>query len=533
MPELTRRAADIGLAMTALGLFSPQSRSVAAASPRFGGALTFGLFPEPTTLSALDNSFGTRVCTKVTEGLLQYDFDFNPQPQLATAWSISPDGLQYSFDLRRAVKWHDGRDFTSDDVAFSILTLKQVHPRRRSTFANVVEVRTPDPHRAIVVLSQPAPYLLASLAAGSAPIVPKHIYDGGNVSANPNNMHPIGTGPFLFKEWIRGSHIILERNPNYWDSAKPYLDRIVFRIILDAGARAAALETGEIDLSGDTPVSIPDLERLKTLPFLEIETHGYEASGNLQQIFFNLDSQYLRDLKVRQAIAHVIDLDVILKTIWYGYGKPSPTAISPALAQFHDPSIKAYAADLPLAQRLLDEAGYPLGAGGERFSLDIVYNPNNSKDFNSRLADYLKQALNKIGVRGNIRSYDFGSYVKTIYADRKFDIDVETFTNGFDPTDGVQRGYWSKSFKIGLGFSNASHYASPTADRLLEAAAVEADIARRIQLYKEFQRVVHDDLPSVNLIAFDSFTVSNKRVKNHTLTSDGLSANFAEVFIDR
>ena len=119
------------------------------------------------------------------------------------------------------MKFHDGKPFTSADVAYSIQLLKTVHPRGRNTFANVTEVKTPDPLTAVIELSKPAPYLIKALTAAEAPMMPRHIYEGTDPLANPNGNAPIGTGPYKFKEWVRGSHIIYERNPDYWDAPKP------------------------------------------------------------------------------------------------------------------------------------------------------------------------------------------------------------------------------------------------------------------------------------------------------------------------
>jgi peptide/nickel transport system substrate-binding protein len=524
MTRATRRCALATIA--ALAICPPSD-----AQPQHGGTLRFVVEPEPSTLVSIDNSFGaaSKISPKITEGLLTYDFDLHPKPQLAVAWSISPDGLSYTFKLRPGVRWHDGQNFTADDVAFSILTLKRTHPRGRGTFAGVTEVTTPDPLTAVIVLSKPAPYLISALAAGEAPIVPRHIYEGADISANPNNTHPVGTGPFIFREWVKGSHIILDRNPDYWDKPKPYLDRVIIRFIPDSGARAAAFESKEVDLGGDTPVPLADLERIKAIPFLGIETRGYRYTGNQSQLVYNLDSKPLGDLRVRQAIAHAIDLKALLATAWYGYGRVSPSAISPALEEFHDASIKPYAYDLALAARLLDEAGCPKGTDGKRFSLRLTFNPYN--DGNRRSAEYIKQALGRLGIDAPLSAYDFAAFVKTVYTDRAFDIEVEQLSNTFDPTIGIQRVYWSKNFKPGLGFSNGAHYASTTADHLLEAAAIEPDPALRRDLFIRFQKVAYDDLPLLDLVAFDTVTVFNRRVHDHTVTADGLNANFADVYL--
>ena len=221
-----------------------------AADPQPGGTLNLVLNYEPPALIALTTvaTPALSVSAKVTEGLLSYDFDLNPQPQLATQWEVSSDGLRYTFHLRPNVKWHDGQDFTSADVAFSIELLKKVHPRASSTFANVTKVETPDALTAVLVLSKPAPYLIKAFAAAESPIVPKHIYEGTDPLTNPHNNAPIGTGPYIFDKWVRGSYILYKRNPHYWDQNRPYLDQLVVKFIPDAAARSVAFETGDADL---------------------------------------------------------------------------------------------------------------------------------------------------------------------------------------------------------------------------------------------------------------------------------------------
>jgi peptide/nickel transport system substrate-binding protein len=522
------------LLSTAATLLPSIKASAADEKPQAGGTLNFIVEPEPPTILALAHTAGgtQKVSPKITEGLLTYDFDLKPRPQLATEWSISDDGLAYTFKLRPNVKWHDGRDFTADDVAYSIELLKQVHPRGRGTFANVTKVETPDPLTAVIRLSKPAPYLLTALYAAESPIVPKHVYETtkiADVPTSPNGSAPIGTGPFVFKEWVRGSHIILERNPNYWDEGKPYLDQIVVRFVPDGAARAAGFETGEFDIGGDNPIPLSDLERIKALPNIGTDSRGYQTKGDQTQLIFNLDNQYLKDVRVRRAIAHAIDLNVILNTVWYGYGHVSPTPISTFLPHYQDPSIKPYAFDLEAAETLLDEAGYRRDAAGVRFQLRLTHNSYN-EGF-KRVAEYLKQNLARIGITATIDSYDFSTYIKKVYTDRAFDLTAEYLGSQFDPTLGVQRIYWSKNFKIGLPFSNASHYGNPEVDRLLEAASVEIDDEKRRQEFNAFQKIIAEDVPVVNLISLENVTVFNKRVKNHTTGAEGVQSNFADVFI--
>jgi len=520
--------------LQALALGALMASSLLGASqaePARGGTLRFLVEQEPTTLVTIAHTAGasTRISPKVTEGLLTYGFDFKPQPALATEWSASPDDLTYNFKLRPGVKWHDGKDFTAADVAYSIDLLKKFHPRGRATFASVTQVDTPDPLTAIIRLSKPAPYLLTALDASESPIVAKHIYEGTDPLTNKNASAPIGTGPFLFKEWVKGSHIILDRNPDYWDKGKPYLDRVVVRFIADKGARSAAFETGELDIGGGPPVPQSDLARLQALPTLGSETRGYEYNGNMTQLYFNYDNPVFKDKRVRQAIAHAIDVNLLLETVYFGYGKLAPTAISSNLAALSDPSIKPYKYDPALSGKLLDEAGFPKKANGTRLSLRLYANPYNYQ----ASGDFVKQALTKIGIAVDFQFFDFSTYIQKTYTGREFDLTLESLSNTFDPTPGVQRALWSKNFKVGLPFSNASHYENPAVDKLLEDAAVEPDPAKRKEIWFAFQKLIYDDVAAIHLIAPDGVTLFARRVKNHTLGVTGVNASFADVYFEK
>lgn len=522
---LTRRGFS-RLAIVAGGLPIIGARA-AGAEPKRGGTLTFVLEQEPTTLVAATTTDNvTKVSAKVTDGLLTYDFNLNPMPQLATAWSISPAGLRYTFKLRQGVKWHDGQDFTAADVAFSISLLRQAHPRGRSTFAPVVNVETPDPHTAILVLSKPAPYLLHALYADESPIVPKHAYAGTTPQASPNASAPIGTGPFRFKHWERGSYIEFERNPSYWDQPKPYIDRIVFRVVNDAAARTVLFETGEADLGGEGAVQLSELSRIKKLPHIGFETRGFAYYSGVRRLEFNLDNPYFAEPRVRRAIAHAIDREMLLQTVWYGYGDIVYGPISPALPAFYTDDLPRYPHDPRRANDLLDAAKLPRRADGTRFKVALDYRPWTEGD--KRTADYLRQALIRVGIDASVRSQDFAAYVKRVYTDRAFDFAANSMTNTFDPTIGVQRLYWSKNFKPGVPFSNASHYINPALDRVLEAAAVEIDPVKRRADFETVQETVARDLPDINFLTDYHYALFNRRLFDHTTHATGISSNLAD-----
>jgi peptide/nickel transport system substrate-binding protein len=254
---MNRRQTLLSLAAgAALLALAPQAGAQAPGdTPRPGGTLRFVMKYEPPTLSSINNTSTPLTSGKIFDGLVTYDFDLNPKAQLATSWTVSPDGLKYVFKLREGVTWHDGKPFTSADAAFSILRLKAGHPRGRATFANVEQANTPDPLTLELILSKPAPFLMVALGPSESPIVPKHLYEGVDVATPPGPALLIGTGPFVLKEWNRGSHVVLERNPNYWDKPKPYLDRVVIRFgdqeLYPAPAGPAELDALTAYLHGD------------------------------------------------------------------------------------------------------------------------------------------------------------------------------------------------------------------------------------------------------------------------------------------
>lgn len=529
-----RRTVVVGTAMAAAGMTGllPTSsiRAESPPVPKRGGTVNVLLFADPPSLVTAGNSSGPSklVSSKIIEGLLAYDFDLNPQPRLATSWTVSDDKREFSFALRRGVKWHDGRDFTSEDVAFSIRLAAEIRPTGRVIFKDVSEIGTPDPHTVTIRLSQPNPALLAMLSGVETAILPRHLYEGKDYFSNPVNANPIGTGPFVFKEWVRGSHIRLDRNPDYWDQPKPYVDRLILKIIGNTASAAAAFETGEIDIGYNNPIPLTDIDRFRSLSNIGIEKRGYETSGDWTNLLFNLENQYLRHEKVRRAIAHAIDRKVVLNVGWYGHGRITATPIGPSLARYVADDVPLYAFDPAIADRLLDEAGFPRGAGGNRFALTL--DPLPATESFRNVANYIRQALGKVGIVVTIRTQEFAAYIKRVYTDRDFDFAYAWLITGPDPS-GIQKYYWSKNFKRGVPFSNAPRYENAEFDRALEAGAVEPDERKRIAYYQEAQRIIARDLPTLELLAPSLYTIHSRKVRGHTFDADGVQGNFANLFI--
>lgn len=531
MFSITRRQLmTYGAAVAGTALLTSRGWS----EPQRGGTLVIAENPEPVLLTSalVSNRSTNNISPKIFDGLASYDLEtLQPQPQLAESWETSADGKTITFHLRHGVKWHDGKPFTSADVEYTIKEiLLKFHSRGQQIFGRVDEIETPDEHTVILKLSDPAPFLLFGLSSWITAIMPKHIYEGTDIRTNPANTAPIGTGPFKFSQWERGVYLRLARNEEYWDQPKPYVDQVIYRFLPDASSRVAALEAEDVLVVAESQVPGSDFERLKSIPYLQIDTSGYAMTAATQFFQFNLDKPLFQDIRVRRALAHAIDRDFIVRNIWYGYGHALNTPISPVLKTFHNPETKGYEFSIEKAEALLDEAGHPRGADGIRFS--IIHDAAQNGEQYPRTAEYIRDALGKVGIRVEVRISDFASFTKRVYTDRDFET-ANYFTScGPDPVIGVQRIYWSQAFVPGVSYSNGSHYASPEMDRVVEAAQIETDPAKRRELYNDFQRIAMEDIPEIPLVGIEQVTVLNKRLKNFVYLADGVKANFADAYIE-
>ncbi|MBV5294599.1 MAG: ABC transporter substrate-binding protein [Curvibacter lanceolatus] len=530
LPQLNRRLLALLLAALPLaGASLSASAQGSTAKPQSGGTLTLATDLEPPSLvSFLDTNTRIRnISAKIVEGLLRYDSQFKPQPLLATSWSVSPDGLRYTFKLRPGVKWHDGKDFTAADVRFSLLAQKKQGPRGRITLANLERVDTPDPLTAVLVLSKPTPFLLKSLSSAELPIVPAHRYTEADPLTSPNQSAPIGTGPFVFAEWVRGSHLLLKKNPHYWQAGKPHLDRAVIKFIGDRAGIVAALEAGEIDVA--TNINLADLDRLAQNPKVQVDDSYDGFLNNAAFLEFNVEHPILAKPEVRQAIAHAIDRNALRTTVYYKRAEVVNSPVPSVLSSYYDDSTFQYGYDVARANQLLDQAGYPRQANGQRFALRITNIPG--ADF-KRSSEFLRNALGRVGIKAELQDGDMASFFKRVYTARDFDLNINGLGRLFDPIVGVQRIYWSDGIKNPLIWINAAHYNNPQVDELFRQAAVEVDEGKRAGQFKQIQQIVGRELPVYPLVTVPGPSALNKRVHNFFNSIDLHAGDWSDAWVE-
>ncbi len=523
--------AGLGIGLKASGLASLAGWAGASlAQGDAGGTLRWALTPEPPTLVTAFNSsqMVQQISAKMMDGLVAYDRKLDPMPALATSWTVSDDGRSVTFKLRDGVKWHDGTPFTSADVKYTFEEiLKKHHPRGRATFANLESVETPDKLTAVFKLSKPSAYMMAALSASESPVLPKHLYEKGDPTTSPQLAAPVGTGPFKFAEWQRGKFIRLVKNPDYWVKGQPHFDALIVRFIPDAGARAVALETGELDVSGGDPVPLADLKRLDALPSLDVTTEGYSMFGAMYYLEFNMRDPQFKDVRVRQAIAHAIDRDFVAKNTWFGYATPATGPISNKQPKFYTDNVPKYPFNTKRAEELLDQAGFPRQAGGIRFK--ISHDPASGSEEYRRFGEYFKQAMKTIGIDVELRVSDSATYQRRVWPDNAYQTTSYGIFTMPDPTIGLQRVYWSKNIKKGVPYSNGSGYTSADMDALLEAGQTERDPAKRREIFNKVQAVAMTDLPIIPIINRSHTSVYNKRLAHFTDDVEGVFGTFASV----
>ncbi|HEY0525267.1 MAG TPA: ABC transporter substrate-binding protein [Stellaceae bacterium] len=513
--KLTRRDALRSAAAfgAAVGLFP---RVLAAQeTPRRGGVLTVQLNGEQRILNpALRASTGVYIVTsKIMEALVDLDGAGKPTPTLATGWDAAPDGKTITFKLRDGVTWHDGKPFTSADVQYTALEMWKKHLNYGTQLQQYLEaVETPDMLTAVFRYAQPMPLdLLLRALCDLGYIAPRHVFEGTNVLENPANTAPIGTGPFKFVQYERGQYVIAERNPNYWRKEYPYLDRVVWRFILDKAAAAAALETGQVQLSTYNALSLADLDRLKSDPRFTVSSRGLEANAFNNTLEFNTRRKELSDVRVRRAIAHAIDVPFFIENFLYGQGKPATGPIPSSSTEFYPGGEPPYPFDKKRAEALLDEAGYKRGAGGTRFSLKLV--PIMNGEDVPLLATFIQQSLQAVGIKVDIVQLDQAGALTTVYRDWNFDLASGWHQYRGDPAVSTTVWYRSGSPK-GAPWTNQWGWQSDKVDQLVDRAAAELDPAKRKALYAEWVKAVNQEIPVWMITERQFFSATSKRLRN-------------------
>ena len=513
-PGLNRR--DLGRLAAGLGV-AGLLPGTARAAPRRGGTLTAALPYDLDTLNPYATGFLGDVQACVIEGLLAPNEHAEYVPVLAAQVptvengliKIAPDGktMSITYRLRPGVTWHDGAPFTSDDVRFTWMAIKDPKfiGEGKDGTQDIDSIDTPDPLTAVVNYHTVTPTFPSTLF--SVGILPAHLLEGKNLNADPWLDKPVGTGPFMVTEFRRGQYVIVDRNPNYWrrDEAGallPYLDRIVFKPIADQTAMITQLKAREVQFAYTVPY--PQAPQIKAMPDMDVIENRILS---WQYLTFNFRNPLLQDLAVRQAIATAINKTAICRALG-GYPYAVKSVVVPTFA-YYDPDTPDHAFDPAKAGAILQAAGYVPGSdgvrarGGTRLSLRITCQAGLTAD---EIAEQIiVQNLKAIGIEA-VTDNKSGVALREARYKGGYDLLYARWLTSASPNYSVF--YGSKGALNGMGYNN------PELDDVLDRVEHTMGDAERKQLFKEMQRIIATDLPTVPTTSNVNLIAVTKKLKN-------------------
>lgn len=463
------------------------------------------------------------VMNNIFEGLVRYKPGTTEiEPWLATSWDVSSDGLSWTFHLRQGVKFHDGTPFNADAVVFSYERQRDPeHPFHKYgkweywgwCFSEIAKTEKVDDYTVKITLSRPFSPFISTMAMFTAYVVsPTNCEKWGDQWF----AHPVGTGPFKFVEWVKGDHITLEKNQDYWGE-KAKIDKLIFKVIPDASQRFLALQKGEVQ--GIEFPNPDDLSKIEQDPNLAILS---QAGLNVGYLAMNVGEDTpgfqkpFGDVRVRQAINYAINKKAIVDQLYKGTAVVAKNPIPPTLWGYND-AIQDYEYNPTKAKELLKEAGYPNGFKTQLWAMPVsrpyMFDPQ-------KIATAIQADLKAVGIDAEIVSYDWGTYLqKTENGEHPMAL-LGWTADYADPDNFLYVLLDSDSATIGSA-GNIAFYRNPEVHRLNIEAQKEPDQAKRAELYKQVQQIVHNDAPWVPLAHAKQILVFNKKVQGFVLYPTG------------
>lgn len=442
-------------------------------------SVVIGMTLEPPTLdptSGAAQAIREVVLQNIFEGLVAMDRTGKIVPALAESWTVSADGLTYTFKLRPNARFHDGTPFSARDVKFSFE--RAVAPdstnAQRWIFTPIAGIEALDPVTVTITLKQPTANFVYGLAWGDAIIV-------SPATAADNKTRPVGTGPFKFARWNRGDRLEFERNAEYW-GPKPALAKAVFRFIGDPQAQVAALRAGDIDAF--TNLSAPEaIPQLKADPKLKVTLGKTEGETILA---INNAKAPFSDVRVRQAIAHVLDRKTIALGV-YGFDLDYIGSHFSPLHPAYVDLTSTYPVDIAKAKSLLAAAGFPNG-----FSCTLRLPP---PAYARRGGEIIAALLAQIGINASIEPLEFPQWLERVFRGKDFDLTVIAHTEPLDIGNYARDDYYFQ-------------YKNPEFKALMARIDVTIDEAERNKLYGDAQRMLARDAVNGFLFILPKLTVT-------------------------
>lgn len=467
--------------------------------------ITIAISSEPKRLNPLflSDFISYSISGLIFNGLTKFDKDMNFIGDLAESWDILKDGHEIIFHLRKNVFWHDGVEFTADDVVFTYETLisPETASHLSSQFGPVKELRVIDKHTISISYFKPYGSALESWTIG---IIPKHVFQNRDVKSSFFDESPVGTGPYKMKEWIHGQKIWLESYENY-HRGKPRIKNIILRIIPDTTTQFLELRSGAIDMMELSPVQFNYIQDSNFIKY---------RAGSFRYGFLglNLIDKRFNDKRVRQAISYAIDKDSIINSVLSGLGSRS-TGPYPPEAWYYSPGAKYFEYNPEKAIDLLKQAGWKMNKDGifqkDANLLSFTIFTNYESKENIKSAQIIQDNLKAIGIDTKILTFEWQAFRHNIINRHQFEAIVLTRAYLWDPDI---YDLWHSS-KTGEGEWNFLSYKNSLVDELLEKGRTTVKMSERRFIYNKIHEILAEEQPCIFLYNADLIFVANKKIK--------------------
>lgn len=433
--------------------------------------------------------------------------DLQTVGDVAASWVPAEDGRVWVLKIKRGVRWHDGKPFTAEDVKFTLEAIVNPNVRAlyRSALRGLRRVDVIDEHTARVEFGDPFPSFPIVVGWWIVPMAPKHLLDGKDLNdLSDFAQNPVGTGPFRLKEVVKGSHVLVEANPNYhW--GPPKLKNIVFKILPDINTVMAQLRAGELDLA---QVEAIHRDAMRGVPHLQ-----FRITEQPSAFFIALNNTRwpFTDKRVRQAMMYGLNREAMISQIYKG---TTPIATGPyarAFGPFYDKSLKPYPFDLSRAKALLAEAGFRPGPDGvlqrEGRPLTFELMVDRGNPVREQIALFAQQSWKELGANVKLAAEEWSVFVRRGNM-QPGDYDARTGWRITAPDPDKTAEYTTGGANNHYGYSNAE------VDRLMQQARQIIDKQKRVELYYRIQNLIYQDVPVIWINYRTEILAMNKRVRN-------------------
>jgi peptide/nickel transport system substrate-binding protein len=454
-------------------------------------------FPNSLDLPQCAERQASTTAWQMYDALVWLNDDGLLEPALAESWEVSEDGTEYTFHLRQDVTFHNGEPFKADTVVFNWDRVVNAEFEYSDLWRQAVSVEKVDDYTVKIATDGVNALFLSTVADNWAMIPPGYFEEVGQEGFNE---HPVGTGPFMFVEWVKGDHIIMEANPNYWREGAPKIETVIFRPIPESATRVAAIQTGEVDivtrLSSEEAQSLLGVENVKVIKYPVTRIY-YIAFNNLTTGL----EQPTMDAKVRQAMNYAVDVDAIIDALFDGFAKPAIGYV--ATSELGYDNAEPFGYDPAKAIELLTEAGYPDG-----FAMDMAC-PAGAYTHFEEVCEAVAGYLGEVGIDVTLEIMESGHY---------WDLEAEKkLPPLFGDSWSAAGGEAYRRLRGALDGWDASYSAwyDEEIARLLGEIEVAVDQEARAALYGELQEYMRENPPFIYLYEPVAFEAINTRVQEY------------------